>query len=102
MRNYADMSGKELAALPDEEFLVAIWGDAGNAVVSAAKAVTPFGGNADAFLSHCTACGGNWGGMLLSGLRELFPAVWEAIPDDMGAYAWPGICAAVKLCGVIM
>lgn len=54
------------------------------------------------FLDHCVACGGNWGGMLLSGLRELRPEIWEAIPDDMGCYAWRCICETLALAGVIM
>lgn len=36
------------------------------------------------FLTHCTTCGGNWGGMLLTGIRELYPLVYDEIPDDMG------------------
>lgn len=52
------------------------------------------------FLSHCTACGGNWGGMLLTGIKKLFPHVWEAIPDNMGCFAWEGICTTLSLCGV--
>lgn len=54
------------------------------------------------FLDHCVACGGNWGGMLLSGLKELRPEIWEAIPDDMGLYAWRCICETLALAGVIM
>lgn len=55
----------------------------------------------DEFLSHCTACGGNWGGMLLTGIRELWPAVWEAIPEHMGARAFAGIVTTLELCGVV-
>lgn len=52
------------------------------------------------FLFHCTACGGNWGGMLLTGIQELYPAVWDAIPDDMGIYAWSVICNTLILLNV--
>ena len=52
------------------------------------------------FLTHCTACGGNWGGMLLTGIRELAPEVWDAIPDDMGVYAFTVICNTLMLLGV--
>ena len=52
------------------------------------------------FLDHCNACGGNWGGMLLSGLHKLRPEVWEVIPDDMGIQAWNCICSTLILCGV--
>lgn len=33
------------------------------------------------FLKHCTACGGNWTSMLLSGIKEVFPEYWKAMPD---------------------
>lgn len=54
----------------------------------------------DDFLNHCTACGGNWGGMLLSGIKELWPAVWDAIPDHMGVHAFAGILCTLEICGV--
>lgn len=53
------------------------------------------------FLSHCTACGGNWGGMLLTGIKRLFPTVWDAIPNEMGIFAFEGICNVMVLCGII-
>lgn len=52
------------------------------------------------FLNHCTACGGNWGGMLLSGVRELWPEVWDVIPEDMGVHAFYTICSLLILLGV--
>ena len=52
------------------------------------------------FFTHCTACGGNWGGMLLTGVRELYPDVWEAIPEDMGVHAFTTICNLLILLGV--
>lgn len=52
------------------------------------------------FLSHCVACGGDWGGMLLSGIKALYPQVWDAIPDDMGVFAFSVICNLLMLLGV--
>lgn len=52
------------------------------------------------FLDHCTATGGNWNKMLLTGIYELYPKVWEAIPDDMGVNAFSCLCAVLELCGV--
>ena len=52
------------------------------------------------FLTYCTACGGNWGGMLLSGIRELWPEVWDVIPEDMGVHAFYTICSLLILLGV--
>lgn len=33
------------------------------------------------FLQHCTACGGNWGAMLLTGIKDVFPEYYEAVQD---------------------
>jgi hypothetical protein len=38
--------------------------------------------------------------MFLSGLEKLYPAVWEAIPDDMGLFAMADILNTLILCGV--
>ena len=54
----------------------------------------------DQFLDHCTACGGNWSGMLLTGVRKLWPEVWDIIPDDMGVHAFTTICNLLVLLGV--
>ena len=77
------------------------WGEdiGGNVIAECAK-VTPFNGNFKSFLTHCTCCGGNWGGMLLTGIGELFPNVWEAIPENMGVCAWLCIISTLILCGV--
>lgn len=52
------------------------------------------------FLDNCTACGGNWGGMLLTGVRKLYPEVWDVIPDEMGIHAFTTICNLLILLGV--
>ena len=83
-----------------QELLVKYWGDSGKRVIEACAKQTPFNNTIKEFLSHCTACGGNWGGMLLTGIRELWPDVWEAIPDDMGCFAWACLCQTLTLCGV--
>ena len=54
----------------------------------------------DEFLTHCTCCGGNWGGMLLTGIHELYPEVWDIIPEDMGWNPFHTICAMLVLLGV--
>ena len=80
--------------------LITSWGDDSQRVIEEAAKVNPFNGNSKQFLEHCTACGGNWGGMLLTGIHKLYPAVWDAIPDDMGVFAWACICSVLILCGV--
>ena len=81
------------------DFLTEEWGQT---CVEAIIACEPIGMTFDEFLTHCTACGGNWGGMLLTGLHELRPQVWDAIPDHMGVYAWTCICNTLELCGIEM
>lgn len=34
------------------------------------------------FLKHCHTCGGDWTGMLLSGIREINPEYFDKIPND--------------------
>ena len=85
------------------ETLLASWGEAGVAVISAAARVSPFCGNVKEFLEHCTACGGDWVSMFLSGIRELYPEVYDAIPDNMGKDgfdALDNIRCVMQLCGV--
>lgn len=52
------------------------------------------------FMKSCTACGGNWGGMLLTGIKHFWPRVWDAIPDDLGWNPWECIIDVMLLCGV--
>lgn len=81
-------------------FIIAHWGEPGKTVVDLCAKQTPFRGNCDQFLSHCTACGGNWGGMLLTGINALYPEVYEAIPDEMGSSAWACLVYVLQLLGV--
>lgn len=76
------------------------WGYDGKKVIKACENVEPFRDTFSAFLKHCAVCGGNWGGMLLTGIKELFPAVYEAIPEKMGSRAFALLCYILQLCGV--
>ena len=83
-----------------QETLVDCWEEDGKKVIAECAKVTPFNEKVETFLEHCTCCGGNWGGMFLSGIKKLYPNVWAVIPDDMGVFAWEGICNTLILCGV--
>ena len=91
------MTAQQLAEMSEREFVAYIWG---NSVLEAIdrQTITPMTMNQ--FLDHCTTCGGNWGGMLLTGLKELYPEVYDAIPDEMGMFAWRCICDTITLLGV--
>ena len=97
-----DMTVDQLVQLTPDEYVVANWGEAGLKLVELIS--TKYANNPhmelDEFLSHCTMCGGNWGGMLLTGIQELFPDVWELIPDDMGMFAYSVICDTLNLLNI--
>lgn len=84
----------------NRKFIIDIWEEAGQNVLTAIDAQNKIPMTFKDFLSHCTACGGNWGGMLLTGIQRLWPAVYDAIPDNMGFMAWNGICTTLALLGV--
>lgn len=50
--------------------------------------------------NDCTACGGNWGGMLLTGIKHKWPQIWETIPEDLGLFGWSCLCIILEELGV--
>ncbi len=76
------------------------WSDSARAIFEECAKIEPFDGGVGEFLDHCAACGGNWGGMFLSGIKSLYPKVWDAIPNDMGRSPFDKICSVLVLCGV--
>lgn len=76
------------------------WGERGKEVISACYYENPFNGNFDKFLDNCTACGGNLGGMILTGIQKLYPKVYDLIPEDMGVFAFGCLCSVLVLLGV--
>lgn len=73
------------------------WGeDVAEEVLRAEKKEMVF----DKFLTYCTACGGNWGGMLLTGIHELWPEVWDVIPDNMDVNCFSTIINLLFCLGV--
>ena len=83
-----------------QTLIVENWGEQGERVVEQCAMSNPFNDTFESFLSRCTMCGGNWGAMLLTGIRDMWANVWDAIPNDMGALAFPCLCAVLVLCGV--
>lgn len=83
------------------EFLREHWGtEAASAVLFAIIRSDRTPMTFDEFLTHCFAQGGNWTGMLLTGIRNLAPAVYDAIPDAMGLQAWGCLLSTLWLMGV--
>ena len=84
-----------------QEQIISAWGiDKGSEIIALCHKQTRFNGNSKHFLGYCTACGGDWGQMLLTGIQKLYPMVYEAIPDKMGLYPFTTLCATLLLCGV--
>ena len=81
----------------EREYIIKVWQEHGHRVLDAIDQQDIKAMDGDKFLSHCTACGGNWGGMLLTGIKEIYPEVWEAIPGNMGIHAWEAICTLLVL-----
>lgn len=85
-----------------KDTLIEKWNNNGISVIEAAKKEKQ-NMTFDEFLTHCTLCGGNWGGMLLTGIKKLFPRVYDAIPDPMannGNTAFALLIHTLILCGI--
>ena len=83
-----------------QKCLVDNWDEAGKKVIEETHKITPFNDDFGEFLNHCICCGGNWGGMFLTGINKLWPNVYNAIPDNMGTQAYSCIVSTLILCGV--
>ena len=99
MKTYdiAQLRTMPISELAGDEVIVALWKEDGIKVLEAitAQNITPM--TMPEFLNNCLACGGNWGGMLLTGIKALYPDVYEAIPDNMGHFAFRCICETLEL-----
>lgn len=102
MKKYdiAQLRRMPVEELLDDEFLVAVWKEDGIKVLEAIANQRAIPMDMGQFLSYCTACGGNWNAMFLSGIKVLYPEVYDAIPDDMGQFAWRCICSVLDLLDV--
>ena len=74
------------------------WGD--KVVLAIHNAPKQTGMKFETFLNYCTACGGNWGGMLLTGVKHFWPEVYDAIPKKKKNNNWECICVTIRLLGV--
>lgn len=93
MINYKDI-------INAQEILIKHWGTYGEQVITETVRAERKPMTFKQFLDNCTAFGGNWCGMIPTGIKELWPNVWEAIPNDMGVLAWYCLCSVLVLCGV--
>lgn len=85
-----DIPIKKLNTLTSTEFLIATWKLDGYAILfylNSTEEVFPKMSFKD-FLSYCSPCGGDWGQMVLTGIKELYPTIYNMIPEDMGVFAF--------------
>lgn len=62
----------------------------------------------DDFFKQCIACGGNWGAMLLTGIKSVFPGGYDAVREqynsmdfnDGGVRAFSFLCEWITAHGV--
>lgn len=87
----------ELNTLTPEDALATLWGNDILNAIHTTNAPTMTG---DDFLSNCTTCGGDWGAMFLTGIKALYPTVYDAIPDDMGKHSFYAICTVLELLNI--
>ena len=52
------------------------------------------------FMNHCTACSGNWGAMLLTGIEQVFPEEYEEVKEHYNSmdFSHGGVQAFWYLC----
>lgn len=94
-----DFTSKEIEKMNSTETLIALWKNDGIKVVDECitYSTTYEPMEIKEFLSHCSTCGGDWGGMLLTGIKELSPEIYNAIPDNMTSFAFLCICEVLAL-----
>ena len=68
--------------------------------VKALQQTEPINMSFDKFLDECIACGGNWTGMILSGIKSLRPELYAAVPDYMGERAFKTLLDTLLYLGV--
>ena len=46
------------------------------------------------FIEKCTACGGNWVAMMMSGIKEVAPEIYDEMPER--SYGFDEVCFIVN------
>lgn len=87
-----------------KEWLRIHWEEDAEKVFEAVSLQIPYNGSFAEFEEQeCVACGGNWGAMVLYGIKGIFPEVYDAIPNNMGkngTEAFVSLLYVLLLCGV--
>jgi len=85
----------------NENFIIKQWGEEVGGKVFMTCLNNRLNMSMKDFLSNCYCCGGDWGAMLLTGIKALAPDVWDAIPDDMGINPFATLCCVLYAMNVL-
>lgn len=85
-----------------KESLNTLWPDQAPDIISHCETLPKFNGITltDFVRDHCTACGGDWCQMLLTGIRKISMPLYDLIPGDMGLNSFTCLCLVLVLLGV--
>ena len=96
-----DIPARDMDDFTEEELVIANWGEDGVRVCEIAATIEKLDCNMSDFTKkYCIMQGGDWGAWFLTGIREVSKELWDAIPNDMGVYAFYTICNVLRLIGV--
>lgn len=97
-----DVPISKLVQLEKAEFLLATWGIDGYALLYYIDSTKDEYKEMsfDTFLTKCTPCGGDWGQMFLTGIKELYPTIYNLIPDDMGLNPFASLYELLRVLGI--
>ena len=91
-----NLTAEQLNALSDRDYIAVLWGE--DILEVDRQTTRPM--TMDEFMSHCVCCGGNWGAMFLSGIKKLYPEVYDAVPENLGFLAWNCVCILCTLLNI--
>ncbi len=83
-----------------KSFLINQWGKDGKKIIKECSKYPSLDMSCNDFLNCCYSSGGNWTGMLLSGIKKLRPSIYKCIPDKMGNNSFSCVCYVLILCGI--
>lgn len=97
-----ELSISQLNQLEKAEYVLATWGIDGYALLSYIDSTkTNYKKmNFKNFLSYCSPCGGDWGQMVLTGIKRLYPTIYEMIPEDMGIFAFTSLIELLNVLNI--
>lgn len=88
IQNGLDFNAKEINTLSPEETLLALWGLDGYAILKYVESIDLKKYDLETFLTQDCISTSDFGQLILSGLKKVFPTVYRMIPEDMSVFAF--------------